>query len=216
MIKVNGLTVALMRAASFLGTKGVNLGGLSSYSIRNQSTDLEYLGIVNVRAGWIMPSQRGYDSIQQVVSIIAAAHAKFDFIDEQFSSISTLEPPAQLASYDSLEAAAPGSIGYIEGLNEINDEPVTYDGGGSFGQGQDELNAAMAYQQTIYQATADTQHPYVLFGQAPSYWVNPALAFPNLTAADIAAGAQMIHTETGYSSVPDGYRRQRGDSFDVI
>jgi lysophospholipase L1-like esterase len=173
-----------------------------------------------------------------VASIVAAAHVKFDFVDEQFSTTGSLQPAAQLANYNSLEAVAPGSIDYIEGLNEINNQPITYDGSGSSGQGQDELNAALAYQQTIYQevtsdpalsgigiayftgydagsipvgpdpfktsglATADTQHPYPQFGQAPSYWVNPAPAFPNLTAEDIAGGAPMVYTETGYSSVP--------------
>jgi hypothetical protein len=231
-------------AASFVAAEGVNIGGLGAYYLSGQLTDLAYLAIDNVRAGWTTPGSNGYDAVAQAASL-AAAGIKFDFLA---NSEGELDPANEIATFASLDSVAPRSVAYVEGLNEINNQPISY-GGYTNDTGPDELAAAIAYQQAIYQATTtalpgtgviyftgydagdvptggdplsaglatmDNEHVYP---SGPPDTLLPAQAFPNLSATDLAAAqadGQLVYTEAGYNSDAVGLATQAQYTVDLL
>jgi serralysin len=106
--------------SSFASTIGVNahLGWMTtSYGDLTAVTGaLRYLDISNVRDAY------SSDSLSQAASL-AAKGIHFDFIDTNDSSVETFA--GQLAS---LERSTPGAVIAVEGPNEVNTWPVTYNG----------------------------------------------------------------------------------------
>ena len=237
---------ATLRSADFVSSEGVNThipytdGAYSNVSAI--IADLSYLGIDHVRDGLNSPGQFGGAPLSSYIAI-ARAGVRFTLMVGGGGSLAasggTPTDPSldQRVGYiDQLVQAVPGSVAAVEGTNEINNQPILYDGQGGQGTGAAELDAALAMQRQLYSlvhadpnlrgvpvdyftgygagsipvgpdpattaglADADTQHPYPNGGQPPAFWVSRAQALGNESAADAAAGARAVYTETGYSS----------------
>ena len=140
-------------------------------------SDLAYLGVSNVRdALWDTSGQ------QQ----LAAEGIKFDFFIPLTGPF-TANLSQFISMLDSFVIAYPGSVIAIEGPNEVNDNPVTYDGGTT-------LADEAAFQQALYAAVkADPK-----LDEIPVY---------NLTLANTVA-AQF--EELGNLSASADYANSRG------
>lgn len=132
-------------ATSFLSTLGVNAhSGNANNAYGNASltiNSLNYLGIGTVR-----DTLPGSGIGNAVVNAMAAAGVKFDFVT---SSALPATGASGLASYVAtladFQTRHAGSIVAVEGLNEINTQPFSYNGSGS-------LAAAVDYQKALYTA----------------------------------------------------------------
>ena len=167
-------------------------------------------------------------SAASVSSFITLAQQGVTFtiavVDDSVHDLASLD--ARLALVARLVQAVPGSVIAIEGANEVNNWPVTYNGVSG-------LQGALALQQDLYAAVhanpalggipvdyftgyaagtigvgpnpattagladADTQHPYPVDGAAPASFVDPANAVSNETTGQTGP---LVYTETGYSS----------------
>src|SRR3954454_1166592 len=133
------------RVDEFVASLGVNThlnyadGTYANYA--NVIADLAYLGIHQLRDA--TPNPNGGVPYQHHViatNAVAAAGNRFDFITSPGQSLTTT-----LAQIDSIAKAYPGAIIAVEGPNETNNSPVTYNGlTGSA--------AAIAYQTDLYAA----------------------------------------------------------------
>jgi len=213
-------------SSSFLN--GIGTGTQITYTDGEYATlstviaDLQYLGIDQVRDG-ISNGASGSAPVSSYISV-AQAGVKFTFLISN-NDHDNADILAQLTLFDQVEAAAPGSIIAIEGANEINNFPVTFDG--STG-----LAGALAMQAALFADVAadpalagvavdyftgydagtiglgppspaaglanyDTQHPYPPDGEPPARAVSRAQALPNAASATATA----VYTETGYSTM---------------
>ena len=213
-----------LSTSSFLSGIGVDThiaytdGGYAN--VPNIINDLNYLGVDQIRDG-ISNGVNGAAPLQSYFSIAQAGN-HFTFISPASTSAGL---SAQLGLIDQVQQAAPGSVIAIEGPNEINNAPLTYNGVGG-------LQGALNLQAAIYSAVhadpvlagvkvdyftgyaaggiavgpdpvatglADfnNQHPYPNFGQAPAPWVARSRAFPNTTSTTEPG----VYTETGYTSI---------------
>ena len=154
------MSTAPMRTADFISSHGVNThinyndGDYANLS--NIVSSLNYLGIDRVRDSLNYPGQFGSPPIS-AYETVAKAGIKFTFTVGGGGSLTTTGGVPSNPSLDQrvgyieqLARAVPGSIVGVEGTNEINNQPITYNGLGSTGQGQDELNAALAMQRDLY------------------------------------------------------------------
>jgi len=112
-----------VRAAQFLGSIGVNVhveytdGAYANAS--NVIADLAYLGINQVRDANLNPANQG----QSAYGALAAAGITFDLI------VGGGRPLAEsMASIDAFVQAHPGAVEAVEGPNEVNNWPITYNG----------------------------------------------------------------------------------------
>jgi hypothetical protein len=201
-----------VRVSQFLGTLGVNVhleytDGKYANSA-NVISHLSYLGINQVRDMDLNPANAGQSSY----GVLAAAGARFDLF------VGAGRPIAQsMGSIDAFVQAHPGAVESIEGPNEVNNWPITYNGlvGDS---------AAMAFQSALYAAAkADllvaglpvysltgtyavvsgfdftNTHPYASNGAQPL-----AAMLSNLSKKQAATGgAPFVITEDGYNTVPN-------------
>lgn len=218
---------SISRTTDFLNTLGVQThiayldGGYAQ--IGTIAAELKRLGIRHIRDG----ISDGPNGAAPLSSYIALARQGFTFtiLAPDASVVDTASLNARLALIQRLVEAVPGSVTAIEGANEINNWPVTFNGVGG-------LSGAIAMQKALYAAVhgnpafagitvdyftgyaagdigvgpdpsttpgladADTQHPYPNFGQAPGFWVDPAIAIPN----EPGQKGRIVYTETGYSS----------------
>jgi Ca-dependent carbohydrate-binding module xylan-binding len=215
------------RTADFITTLGVNThipytdGGYAN--IPNVIADIQYLGLSQIRD----TITDGADGSAPLSSYIALAQKGIQFTICLFvgGDQATADLTAQLSLVSQLEKAVPGSVLAVEGANEINNFPITYNGVGGL-QGAVNLqtaiysavhsNAALAGVAVDYftgyaagaiaagpnpattagLADFDTQHPYPNDGEAPLQWVSRTAALNNETPATGPA----VYTETGYSS----------------
>jgi Hint domain len=215
-----------LSSASFLDGLGVNThipytdGEYGSVSLI--ISDLQYLGIDELRDG-ISDGTLGSAPLWHYIEI-AEAGEKFTFlIDTGAESNADIE--AELVEITAVEKAVPGSVIAIEGVNEINNWPVTFNGTSGL-QGALDLQAALYADVKADSALAgvavdyftgygagtvgtgpdlsttagladyDTQHPYPNGNEAPAYWVSRAAALGNASSASTPA----VYTETGYST----------------
>nr|WP_321982987.1 hypothetical protein [uncultured Lichenicoccus sp.] len=226
---VNGLSGRTITAAGFLGTLGVDThipytdGGYAN--IANVEADLADLGITNVRDG-ISDGVNGSAPLSTYVAL-AEKGTKFTFVIGAGGTMTTATLQAQLALYDQLNEAVPGSIVAVEGTNEINNAPITFNG---VGGEQGAINLQEALYSAVHSdpnlagvavdyftgydtvgnaagpdpattaglADDDTQHPYPNNGQAPEAWVTPTQSLGNESAATGFGPA--VFTETGYTT----------------
>jgi hypothetical protein len=211
-----------MTAAEFINTLGVNVhisqGTVDYASSADVIADLQYLGVWNLRDGY-------NPYWENVYAADARAGAKFDFLTVDGGSQSSADIQGFLSQVNTLSTAVPGSVAAIEGPNEINNWPLTYNGVGG-------VQGAVDYQQALYSRTHadtslpgvvvyyftgygagsdglgpnpattpgladyDTQHPYPNNGNPPLQWVNRKQALGNETPPTGPA----VYTETGYST----------------
>jgi len=130
-----------IRTGTFIDSLGVNTHMAYTdtpyVSETNVASDLAYLGISNIRDE--VPNADNGTAAQTSLEALAKAGIKEDLF---IGNTETTLPP-DLTQLNALEAANPGSIDAVEGPNEINNAPVTYNGL----TGQD---AATAMQADIY------------------------------------------------------------------
>jgi hypothetical protein len=184
-----------------------------SYDINDQ----QYLGSTMSRQGYNV----WWENYEGIYSKMAQAGQKFDFVIE---ASSTSDLRNQISQISQLAAANPGAVAIIEGPNEINNFPITYNGVGG-------LQGAINLQKDLYSmvhndpvlgpqgtkvayftgwdmtgigpdpsttpglADYDTQHPYPQNGQPPASWVNPVRALSN----EPGGTGPAVYTETGYN-----------------
>lgn len=206
-----------MRAADFLATIAINAhinDPHSSYATSNVLAQLQYLGISNVRAS-------GYSGTELAKYLaLGAAGIRFDAV-----TVIAPKNPINLANeIADLNKIAP-YIKSVEGPNEINTDPVAYDG-------LTGAAAARAFQANLYQAVAadpalagvqvlpfslsvggsltgygnETAHAseanvhgYASRGVPPYYYLSYAVSsVPTVT------GKPVVMSETGYYTLQDG------------
>jgi hypothetical protein len=218
----------LLKAAALIASFGVDThipytdGGYAN--LNNVTADLAYLGIWNVRDG-ISQGQGGSAPLSSYIWL-ANKGVKFTFLSGSGGSWTDATLQEFLWQVDQVNEAVPGSVVAVEGPNEINNFPMTFDGVGG-------LQGAVNCQTALYAAAhadpnlpgvtvdyftgygasglangpnpastpgladVDTQHPYPRYGQPPAAWVAPQTVLVNETAPLGPA----VYTETGYTSL---------------
>lgn len=217
----------VLSASGFINSIGVNthaaFGWTDYNNLAMMTDDLKYLGVTHLRDALATSP-----AAQPVVDGLAAAGYKFDLlVSSALPAQGATGLQNYVASLEKFLASHPGSISAIEGLNEANNQPFSYDGSSS-------LTAAAQFQSALYQAVKadgalssipvfnlslaynDAQgyselgnmsgsvdyanaHAYVSTGSAPA----SSLA-ATLSAVETAApGKPVVITETGYTTQAD-------------
>ena len=220
------MSSSTLRAADFLNGIGVAThipytdGGY--VNLARVQSDLAYLGVEQLRDG-ISNGENGSAPLASYIQL-AKAGARFTFVVGSGSS-TTASIQSTLSTIAQLAAAVPGSVKAIEGPNEINNQPLSFNG-------LNGLSGAVALQQYLYQAVKgtpalagvavdyftgystinfgagpnpgtasgladyDNQHPYPQGGRAPGSFLAPSQALPN----EPGSQGKFVYTETGYTS----------------
>jgi trimeric autotransporter adhesin len=214
----------ILSASSFVGSIGVNThAGYAWDSYNNLALmvdDLKYLGVTTLR-----DSLAANPAAQPVLDGLANAGFKFDFIvPSNIPAAGSAGLQQYLASVDSFEATHPGGIVALEGLNEANVQPFSYNGSSSIaaaGQFQQAYYTAIkgdaglanipVYDLTIgyndlsgysqlgnLSASTDfiNSHAYASTETTPQ----AALAASLSAASSVASGKPVVITETGYTT----------------
>ncbi|TCM57777.1 hypothetical protein C8J36_102580 [Rhizobium sp. PP-F2F-G48] len=217
------ITTKTVSANAFVGSIGINTSGgyyMDAYKNSSQTiSSLKYLGIDTVR-----DSLSAYGQAKPVLDAMAAAGIKFDFMTP---GELVARGSAGLAAYvdvlKAFQAAHPGSIISVEGLNEANIAGAHI---GAF-----TMEAAAAFQKALYTAVKgasglsdvsvlnlsishDSLEAYKALGDLGKYsdYAN-AHAYPHTgsviddsmqNSMDLAGGASkgdpIVVTETGYTT----------------
>ncbi|WP_158930077.1 hypothetical protein [Acidisphaera sp. S103] len=214
-------TTTTMDASAFIQTIGVNTHvntGANGYgNTTNVLSDLSYLGIDNVRDG--------EDGSLATLETMAAAGIKFDFLLAGGGTYVPSVITGELSVIDEVEASTAGSVYAVEGANEINNFPITYNGVGgqtgavdmqeaiySYTKADTNLPGVNVFYFTGYSgdpdpsttsglADYDNQHPYSQLGAPPMDYVNRAAALTNESSSTDPA----VYTETGYANNGGAY-----------
>jgi hypothetical protein len=140
------MSSSVLRAGDFTASLGVNThldpdNDSNAYDdISKIVSALSYLGVTDVRDQPNLPGASG-GYFSTAYADLAQIGVKFDFcIGSSDSDLSTF-----ISDLNAVEEAHPGSIAAVEGPNEINYNPFTYDG--MTGQ-----PAAVAFQTDMYEA----------------------------------------------------------------
>lgn len=208
-----GTPTKVIGAPDFVGRLGVNThihytdGGYAS--VPKVIDAIKYLGISNLRDGVPNPSVAGGGGTH--FGKFGAAGFKFDFVVDPglplAKTVSMIEDFAMLY---------PGSVSAIEGPNEVNNWPVTY-------QGQKGPDAAIAYQNDLYKAVKSSSiiknvpiynltswpelfaksdvynaHTYPPRGEQPDKYVKDVIE----KAKHVDLKAPPVITEVGYYTLP--------------
>jgi hypothetical protein len=199
-------TTSTLRAASFADSIGVNLhmaGTSSAYgNVNKVIADLQYLGIDHVRDRAIDPTYN-----QTSYGKLAAAGIHFDLF---------IQPGTDLNYTASFAAAHPGALTALEGPNEINLWPVTYNGltGTDAGvsymsylanamQGNSAFDGVQLYNLTLAGKALGTAAGLGNVHVYPSSGAQPGAEMAWELGKSYAAmpGQGVVITETGYSTV---------------
>ncbi|MCA6125519.1 RHS repeat protein [Bradyrhizobium sp. WSM 1704] len=214
----------VLSASGFINSIGVNThagfawGGYNNLAM--MTDDLKYLGVTHLR-----DAMATSPAAAPVVEGLAEAGYTFDFIvSSALPSSGSAGLQKYLASLEKFLAENPGSITAIEGLNEANHQPFSYNGSSS-------LSAAAQFQSALYAAVkADSSlasipvynlslayndpqgykqlgdmsgstdytnaHAYVSTGTNPE----DSLAATLAAVKSAAAGKPVVITETGYTT----------------
>ncbi|SCB26562.1 hypothetical protein GA0061098_1004159 [Bradyrhizobium shewense] len=154
----------ILSASGFIDSIGVNthagFGWTGYNNLALMVDDLEYLGVNHLR-----DAMGTSPAAQPVVEGLAAAGYKFDFlVSSALPQTGTAGLQNYIASLQKFAASHPGSISAIEGLNEANHQPFSYNGSSS-------LTAAAQFQSALYQAV----NANAALGSIPVY--NLSLAY---------------------------------------
>ena len=222
-MSANPTPTAALSASSFVQSIGVNVHMAYTWTpyanVAAVETELGYLGVDKVRdVFW----PAGLASFEQ----LAASGTKIDFILPVYQP-STVNLSQFTSLLDSFAQAHPGSISAIEGPNEVNIQPGTFDGGTTPAD-QAALQAALysavnndpnlrgipVYALTIGSGSASAFQPYgdlssyANYANAHSYLPDnstPQSALQNLlpiqTGID-TPGLPIVITETGWTTDP--------------
>jgi hypothetical protein len=192
-------------------------------NLRNVLQALQYLGIKNIRDH--MP---GTDSQADMQARDALRRMAFDGIRFDLVYSNGWKQSQATELLRNLEKAVPGSVEFVEGYNEINNFPVTYDGlsgaeGAAAGQralyraiseepnlkhiriidmtGIEEIKDTTFSRGSSLEGYADVMnvHVYAQNGQQPGVWINPKKIGAYKSIEQPLAKAI---TEFGYSSMP--------------
>jgi hypothetical protein len=208
------------RTADFISTIGVD-GHLSTGAahygdIPTVISQMQYLGITAERDG----DNGNFDNLVKV----AQEGIKFDFLFAGGGSMNKADLQREFTVVNQLAAAVPGSVFAVEGANEINNFPITYNGVSgtqgavnlqtdlySLAKADASLPGVNVYYFTGFGesgnamgpnpattpglADYDNQHPYPQNGTPPLSWVQPAGDFKNESVPGPG-----VYTEGGYSS----------------
>ncbi|WP_448034084.1 RHS repeat protein [Bradyrhizobium liaoningense] len=155
---------AILSASGFINSIGVNthagFGWTGYNNLAMMVDDLEYLGVTNLR-----DAMGTSPAAQPVVEGLAAAGYKFDFlVSSALPQMGATGLEKYIASLEKFVASHPDSISAIEGLNEANHQPFSYNGSSS-------LTAAAQFQSALYQAV----NANAALGSIPVY--NLSLAY---------------------------------------
>ncbi|SFN60578.1 hypothetical protein SAMN05216573_116135 [Bradyrhizobium sp. Rc3b] len=154
----------ILSASGFIDSIGVNthagFGWTGYNNLALMVDDLEYLGVTHLR-----DAMGTSPAAQPVVDGLAAAGYKFDFlVSSALPQTGTTGLQNYIASLQKFVTSHPGSISAIEGLNEANHQPFSYNGSSS-------LTAAAQFQSALYQAV----NANAALGSIPVY--NLSLAY---------------------------------------
>ncbi|MBR0993700.1 RHS repeat protein [Bradyrhizobium japonicum] len=154
----------ILSASGFINSIGVNthagFGWTGYNNLALMVDDLKYLGVTHLR-----DAMGTSPAAQPVVEGLAAAGYKFDFlVSSALPQSGTTGLQNYIASLQKFATSHPGSISSIEGLNEANHQPFSYNGSSS-------LNAAAQFQSALYQAV----NANATLGSIPVY--NLSLAY---------------------------------------
>src|SRR5258708_4328469 len=167
----------------------------------------------------------GRPSAQPVLDGLAAAGFKFDFlVPSGVPATGSAGLQQYIASLDQFEAAHPNSIVALEGLNEANIQPFSYNGSSSMAaaaqfqqayyaaiKGDAALASIPVYDLTLgYNALSDysqlgnlsgstdfaSSHAYVPTETTPQAMIAAAIS----AASSVAAGKPSLITETGHTT----------------
>jgi hypothetical protein len=138
------------RTADFIATLGANAhisqGSAHYYIASDDLADMQYLGIINMRDN--------YNSFwESIYTTLGKAGIKFDFQLAVGGTWTTSTLQSAISGINSFVATAPGSIYALEGANEINNWPITYNGTGG-------LQGGVNFQKDLYSmAHSDSSLP---------------------------------------------------------
>ncbi|MCJ9729115.1 RHS repeat protein [Bradyrhizobium sp. PRIMUS42] len=154
----------ILSASGFINSIGVNthagFGWTGYNNLALMVDDLEYLGVTHLR-----DAMGTSPAAQPVVDGLAAAGYKFDFlVSSALPQTGTVGLQNYIASLQKFVTNHAGSISAIEGLNEANHQPFSYNGSSS-------LTAAAQFQSALYQAV----NANAALGSIPVY--NLSLAY---------------------------------------
>ena len=207
------------KAADFLASLGVathlNYTDGTYANYKRVVADLNYLGIHRLRDA--TPDPYGgipYLNYMTAIDAVAAAGNRFDFITSPGLPLSI-----SLDQIGMVERLHPGSVTAVEGPNEINNNPVTY-------EDRRGAAAALAYQHDLYRGVHSSRllrhaavyyytgldvaptltgladfancHPYSHHGEQPG----PRIASEFGARFAMAAGYPRVITEAGFFDVP--------------
>lgn len=174
-------------------------------NVQNVISDLNYLGLDLVRANNLNPA---FDWIGQVhYHTLAEAGIRFNLVVSGNKAVDW-----SLELIESFELRHPGAIAGIEGPNEINNWPMTYEGqtgAAAANAFQKDLFAAVKSNATLSQAevfsftggeadgnfTSRALHPYPKIGNQPLAALQKALGFA-------PSDSSVSFTEFGYQTLP--------------
>jgi hypothetical protein len=150
-----------MRTFDFIDAIGVNThidytdGGYSN--LGNIVTDLNYLGVWHIRDE-ITDGSGGSAPVSsyEAVAFYSIPKADFTFCLATGGAQTTSTLAYKFSLIDTLVASVSGSVLAVEGPNEINNEPITWNGGSGG------ISDGVAFQEAMYaEAKADTNLPGV-------------------------------------------------------
>jgi hypothetical protein len=196
-------TGPVLRTAQFVAAEGVNThiaytdGGYAD--VAEIVRELKFLGIDRVRDAVNVPGVNGSAPLKSYWEA-ARAGIKFDFLvgggsfGRNSGSWTSPSLEDRLASIRWVARAEPGSVIAIEGPNEINNEPMVYEGIG--GSGSEQLRAALAMQHDLYRSVRSDS----LLGALPIYYFTGygAGAIPNGPDPSLTPGLSDFNNQHPY------------------
>lgn len=205
------MSTTAIETSQFLGALGVNVhveytdGKYANTT--NVLNDLRYLGLNQVRDANLNPANQG----QANYGILANAGIKFDLIVGGSRTIAQ-----SMASLDAFVQAHPGAVSAVEGPNEVNNWPFTYNGltgAAAYTAFQSALYAAVhadsnVSKTPVYSLTGSTavvtgfdytnMHDYPRNGSQPWATLSSDWAAKSATTGHVP----LVITESGFSTLP--------------
>ncbi|QQO35944.1 RHS repeat protein [Bradyrhizobium diazoefficiens] len=225
MATITSSDQTVLSASAFTSSIGVNTHVSYAWGSYNNlalvEADLKYLGVTTLRDGLT-----NIPGAQPVLDGLANDGYKFDLgASSSIPATGAAGLQQYIAALDAFEAAHPGSIIALEGLNEVNHQAFSYNGSST-------IEAAAQFQQALYSAIkADASlakfpvynltlayddpadfaklgnlgassdyansHAYVSTGTTPA----AALASALNLASSASSGDPKVITETGYTTL---------------
>ena len=225
MATISSSNQTVLSASAFTSSIGVNTHVSYAWGNYNNlalvEADLKYLGVTTLRDGLT-----NIPAAQPVLDGLANDGYKFDLgVSSSIPATGAAGLQQYISALDAFQAAHPGSIVALEGLNEVNLQAFSYNGSSS-------IAAAAQFQQALYTAIkADASlaklpvynltlgyddpadfaklgnlgsfsdyansHAYVSTGTTPA----AALASALNLASSVSPGDPVVITETGYTTL---------------